>query len=100
MVGNGGSPSVRRQYALSIDEGYWGNRKRVHRLMRTMGLEALYPGRNQCIANQAHKVDPYLLRNLIIDRPNKVWSTDITYIPMAKGFVDPVAFIDWYFRGF
>ena len=64
--------------------------------MRTMGLEALYPGRNLSKANQAHKVYPYLLRNLLIDRPNHVWSTDITYIPIAKGFVYLVAFIDWY----
>jgi len=51
-----------------------------------MGFEALYPGRNQSKANQAHKAYPYLLRNLIIDQPNQAWSTDINYIPMAKRF--------------
>jgi putative transposase len=66
--------------------------------MRTMGLKALYSGRNLSKANQAHKGYPYLLRNLIIDRPNQVWSSDITYIPMAKGFVYLVAVIDWYSR--
>ena len=69
------------------DQGHTVNRKRVRRLMRTMGLEALYPKRNLSLANQAHKIYPYLLRNLVIDRVNQVWSTDITYIPMAHGFV-------------
>ena len=80
------------------DEGYRVNRKRVQRLMRTMGLAALYPKRNLSLANQAHKVYPYLLRELTIDRPNQVWSTDITYIPMARGFVYLVAIMDWYSR--
>ena len=66
--------------------------------MRTIGLASLYPGRNLSKANQAYRGYPYLLRNLIIDRPNQVWSTDITYIPMAKGFVYLVAVIDWYSR--
>ena len=74
------------------------NRKRVQRLMRTMGIAALYPKRNLSLANQAHKVYPYLLRNLTIDRPNQVWATDITYIPMARGFVYLVAAMDWYSR--
>ena len=80
------------------DEGRWVNRKRVQRLMRTMGLAALYPKRNLSLANQAHKVYPYLLRNLVIDRPNQVWATDVTYIPMARGFVYLVAIMDWYSR--
>ena len=88
----------RRIRGWLIDEGHCVNRKRIQRLMRTMGLTALYPGRNLSLANQAHKIYPYLLRNLIIDRPNQVWSTDITYIPMAKGFVYLVAVIDWYSR--
>jgi putative transposase len=70
VVDKGGSLSVRRQCALSIEEGYWGNRKRVQRLMRTMELEALCPGRSLSKAKHARKVYPYLLRNLIIDRPN------------------------------
>ena len=80
------------------DEGLPVNRKRVQRLMRIMGLVALYPKRNLSLANQNHKIYPYLLKNRIIDRPNQVWATDITYIPMAKGFVYLVAIIDWYSR--
>ena len=80
------------------DEGRWVNRKRVQRLMRTMGLAALYPKRNLSLANQAHKVYSYLLRNLVIDRPNHVWATDVTYIPMACGYVYLVAIMDWYSR--
>jgi putative transposase len=60
-----------------------------------MCLTALYPGRNLSLANQSHKVYPYLLRNLIIERPNQVWPTGITGIPMAKGFVYLVAVTDW-----
>lgn len=80
------------------DQGHLVNRKRVQRLMRTMGLTALYPKRNLSLANQAHKVYPYLLRDLVIDRPNQVWATDITYVPMARGFVYLVAIMDWYSR--
>jgi len=80
------------------DEGHPVNRKRVQRLMRTMGLAALYPKRNLSLANQAHKVYPYLLRGLVIDRPNQVWASDLTYIPMARGFVYLVAILDWYSR--
>ena len=80
------------------DEGYRVNRKRIQRLMRTMGLTALYPKRNLSLANRAHKVYPYLLRGLVIDRPNQVWAADITYIPMARGFVYLVAIMDWYSR--
>ena len=80
------------------DQGFGVNRKRVQRLMRTMGLVALYPKRNLSLANQAHRVYPYLLRNMIIDRPNQVWATDITFIPMARGFVYLVAIMDWYSR--
>ena len=80
------------------DQGHTVNRKRIQRLMRTMGIAALYPKRNLSLANQAHKVYPYLLRNLVIDRPNQAWATDITYIPMARGFVYLVAVMDWYSR--
>jgi putative transposase len=80
------------------DEGCQINRKRVQRLMGTMGIVALYPKRNLSLANQAHKIYPYLLRNLVIDRPNQVWATDITYIPMARGFVYLVAVFDWHSR--
>jgi putative transposase len=80
------------------DQGHTVNRKRIQRLMRIMGITALYPKRNLSLANQAHKVYPYLLRNLVIDRPNQVWATDITFIPMARGFVYLVAVMDWYSR--
>jgi putative transposase len=80
------------------DEGHLVNRKRVQRLMRTMGIVAVYPKKNLSRANQAHRVYPYLLRNLNIDRPNQVWATDITYLPMARGSVYLVAVIDWYSR--
>ena len=80
------------------DLGYVISRKKVQRLMRTMGLTALYPKRNLSKRNQAHKVYPYLLKGLVIDRPNQVWAADVTYIPMAKGFLYLVAIIDWYSR--
>ena len=74
------------------------NRKCIQRLRRLLAIETLYPKRNLNLANQQHKVYPYLLRGLEIDRRNQVWSTDITYIPMAKGFVYLVAVMDWYSR--
>ncbi len=80
------------------DEGHFVNRKMVQRLMRTMDLVARYPGRHLSKPDIAHKIYPYLLRDLVIDRPNQVWSTDITYIPMARGFVYLVAVMDWYSR--
>ena len=80
------------------DEGHRVNRKKVQRLMRTMGLVASYPKRNLSLANHAHKVYPYLLKDLVIDRPNQAWATDITYIPMARGFVYLVAIMDWHSR--
>jgi putative transposase len=75
--------------------GYKINRKRVQRLMRIMGLEAIYPKPRTSRPHPAHKVYPYLLRNLTIDRPNQVWAADITYIPMARGFMYLVAVMDW-----
>lgn len=74
------------------------NRKRIQRLRRLLAIETLYPKRNLSKANHRHKIYPYLLKDLVIDRPNQVWSTDITYIPMAKGFVYLVAVMDWYSR--
>ena len=80
------------------DEGHDINRKRVQRLMRQMGIRALYPKPRTSKPGKGHKIYPYLLRDLMIDRPNQVWATDISYIPMAKGFVYLVAVIDWYSR--
>lgn len=78
--------------------GYPVNRKRVQRLMRKLGLSGMAPGPNTSKAHPAHKVYPYLLRGLDIIRPNQVWSTDITYIRLPRGFVYLVAIIDWYSR--
>jgi putative transposase len=74
------------------------NRKRVQRLMRLMGVEGLQPRRSTSKPHPAHKKYPYLLRGVGVVRANQVWSTDITYIPMAQGFVYWVAIVDWYSR--
>ena len=74
------------------------NRKRVQRLMRLMGIRALHPGAKTTRRNPKHKVYPYLLRELEINRVNQVWCTDLTYIPMRKGFLYLVAIMDWHSR--
>lgn len=74
------------------------NRKRVQRLMNLMGIEAIYPKKNLSKRHPDHKIYPYLLRNLDINRPNMVWCTDITYIRLQHGFVYLVAVLDWYSR--
>jgi len=74
------------------------NRKRAQRLMRRMGLEAIYPKPRTTRAAPGHKIYPYLLRNLPITRPDQVWSTDITYIPLTCGYLYLVAVMDWYSR--
>jgi putative transposase len=79
-------------------EGHAVNRKRVQRLLRLMGLEAVYPKPRLSVGGAGHKVYPYLLRNVAIERVNQVWSTDITYIPMPSGFMYLTAVIDWYSR--
>ena len=79
-------------------EGHGVNRKRVQRLMRLMGLEAVYPKPRLSVGGAGHKVYPYLLRNVAIERADQVWSTDITYIPMPNGFMYLTAVIDWYSR--
>ncbi len=79
-------------------QGQTVNRKRVQRLMRTMGLRAIYRRPRTSKPERGHKVYPYLLGNVAITRPNQVWAADITYIPMAKGFLYLVAIMDWYSR--
>jgi putative transposase len=74
------------------------NRKRAQRLMRLMGLEAIYPKRRTTQPGAGHKIYPYLLRNVEILRPNQVWSTDITYLPLRHGFLYLVAVLDWFSR--
>lgn len=78
--------------------GHTVNRKRVQRLMRQMGLAGMAPGPNTSRPHPEHKVYPYLLRGVPVVRPNQVWSTDITYIRLARGFAYLVAIIDWYSR--
>jgi putative transposase len=78
--------------------GHCVNRKRAQRLMRTLGLAGMAPGPNTSRAHPQHKVYPYLLRGVAVVKPNQVWSTDITYIRLARGFAYLVAVIDWYSR--
>lgn len=88
----------RRMVVFLRGRGYCVNRKRVQRLMREMSLAGMAPGPNTSKAQPGHKVYPYLLRGVAVTRPNQVWSTDITYIRLAKGFAYLVAIIDWYSR--
>ena len=81
-----------RRKGLSI------NRKHIQRLMRQMGIEGLAPGPSTSRPRREHKIYPYLLRGLTVDKANQVWASDITYIPMARGFLYLVAIIDWYSR--
>lgn len=78
--------------------GFKINRKKVQRLMQLMGLEAIYPKPKTSRPHPGHKAYPYLLRNLNIDHPNQVWAADITFIPMARGFMYLVAVMDWHSR--
>jgi putative transposase len=79
-------------------EGYSVGRKRIRRLMRLMGLRALAPGPNTSRKHPRHPVYPYLLRDRVIDEANQVWCADVTYIPLAHGFVYLVAIMDWHTR--
>ncbi len=87
----------RRMREWLARQGEEVNRKRVQRLMRVMGLEAIYPKPKLSAAGKGHKIYPYLLRGVKIERPDQVWSTDITYVPMPSGFMY-LAVIDWYSR--
>lgn len=81
-----------------LEHGLKANIKRVRRLMRLMGLEAIYPKKNLSKLGKAKYIYPYLLRNLTIDHPNQVWAIDITYIPMKRGFMHLTAIIDVFSR--
>jgi putative transposase len=85
----------RRMTALLRAAGPRINRKRVQRLMRRMGIAALGPKPRTTKPAPGHKIFPYLLRNLVIERPNQVWAADITYVPIGRGFLYLVAIIDW-----
>jgi putative transposase len=89
---------VRRMTAWLRGQGYAVNRKRVARLMRRMGLEALYPKPRLSQPAAGHTIYPYLLRGVTVDRVNQVWSADITYIRLQAGFVYLVAVMDWFSR--
>ena len=78
--------------------GYRVNRKRIQRLMRLMGIEAIYPKPKHSTNNTEHRIYPYLLHGYEVTASNEVWSADITYIPMDKGFMYLVAILDWYSR--
>jgi len=89
---------IRRMTAWLRSEGHQVTNKRVQRLMRQMGIEAIYPKPRLSQGGSEHRVYPYLLRGVVIDRPNQVWSTDITYIRLRPGFLYLVAILDWYSR--
>jgi putative transposase len=88
----------RRMTRWLSQQGEEVNRKRVQRLMRQMGLEVIYPRPRLSVAGTGHKIYPYLLRGVKIERPDQVWSTDITYVPMTGGFMYLAAVIDWFSR--
>src|SRR3954465_15933497 len=88
-----------RRMTIRLNErGEGVNRKRVRRLMRVMGLEAIYPKPRLSLAGKGHRIYPYLLRDAKVERRDQVWSTDITYVPMASGFMYLAAVIDWHSR--
>jgi putative transposase len=88
----------RRMEAWLRTQDHQVDRKRVVRMMREMGIEAIYPKPNLSIGMKENKIHPYLLRGMAITRPNQVWSSDITYIRMQRGFIYLTAVIDWYSR--
>jgi putative transposase len=88
----------RRMTAWLQQHGEEVNRKRVQRLMRLMGIEAIYPKPRLSVPNHEHRVYPYLLRDVAIVRPNQVWSADITYVGLPSGFMYLAAVIDWHSR--
>ena len=90
-----GSRSIRDQL---VRAGFPVCRDRTRRLMRKMGIHAIYRPPRTSLPAPGHKIYPYLLKDLAIERPNHVWSADITYLPMARGFLYLVAIMDWHSR--
>ena len=90
-----GSRSMARHFRR---QGRKVNRKRIQRLMRLMGIEAIYPKPHTSRPHPEHQIYPYLLRDLTIDHADQVWAADITYVPMARGFMYLVAVMDWHSR--
>jgi putative transposase len=89
----------RRRMTIAVrSQGFFVGQKRIRTAMQLMGLEAIYPKRNLSAANSQHKKFPYLLRDLLVDRPDQAWAGDITYIPLAGGFGYLFAIIDWFSR--
>ena len=89
---------ARRMTAVLRRMGYAVNIKRVRRLMGLLGLETVYPKKRRGLSHPGHRVYPYLLRGLTVDHPDQVWSTDITYIPLERGFLYLVVIMDWHSR--
>jgi len=89
---------VRRMTAWLRTQDYEVNRKRVRRLFRRMGLQAIYPRKRRSFSSPGHKIYPYLLEGVKVERPDQVWGADITYIRLAHGFVYLVAVMDWFSR--
>ena len=89
---------ARRLARMLRREGFDAGRRHVGTLMRLMGIEAIYQKKRTSIPGKGHKIYPYLLRNVAIERPNQAWAADITYLPMARGFAYLVAILDLYSR--
>jgi putative transposase len=89
---------VRRMVVALAEQGYAVNARRVRRLMRLLGVEAIYPRPRLTVPAPGHRIYPYLLRGVRVQRPNQVWAADITYIRLRQGFVYLVAILDWYSR--
>ena len=89
---------IRKMTWWLVEQGYAVNPKRVRRLMRQMGLEAIYRKPRLSVPEPGHRIYPYRLRGLKIDRPNQVWSSDITYIRLRQGFIYLAAVMDWFSR--
>lgn len=92
------SYGYRRMTVALRERGFFINHKRVFVLQKLAGIQAIYPGKKTTVRNQAHKVFPYLLRDLVINRPNQVWQVDITYIKIRGGFVYLVCLVDVFSR--